>query len=320
MTNIRDIAKMAKVSVTTVSRVLNQHPYVSKEKREAVMNAVKISNYHKNINAVHLSMGKTFLIGVVLPYSDHPYFGVLLKGIANQALENNYKLVLIQTNYQKNMEKEALIMLEQKQIDGLIICSRISEWETIKAYLVHGPIILAENPSEKQISATYIDHYQSFYQAIDYLFVNGHRQIGYCINRKTGVSSEQREKAYQTFLDHNTLPYNNAYIFDGCLNFEDGEKVVQQLNTMENPPSALVVTNDQVAAGIVICCQNEGIKLPEDLAIIGFDNQPIAKYLGITTMEIPLLDMGRHLFLQAIDTNAISQQKVAVQLIKRSTV
>ncbi|WP_112180647.1 LacI family DNA-binding transcriptional regulator [Paraliobacillus zengyii] len=320
MTNIRDIAKMAKVSVTTVSRVLNQHPYVSAQKREAVLDAVKASNYRKNINAVHLSKGKTFLIGVVLPYTDHPYFGMLLKGIANQALEANYKLVLIQTSYQKSKEKEALIMLEQKQIDGLIICSRISEWDTIKRYLVYGPIILAENASEKQISATYIDHYQSFYEAIDYLFVNGHRQIGYCINRKTGVSSEQREKAYQTFLKSNALPYNNTYIFEGCLNFEDGEKVVQQWKQMKDPPSALVVTNDQVAAGIIICCQNEGIIVPKDLAIVGFDNQPIAKYLGITTMEIPLVDMGKQLFLQAIDTASISQHKVSVHLIERSTV
>lgn len=311
---------MANVSVTTVSRVLNHHPYVSEKKRKAVLDAVRTSNYHTNINAVHLSKGKTFLIGVVLPYSDHPYFGMLLKGIANQALEDNYKLVLIQTNYQKSKEKEALVMLEQKQIDGLIICSRISEWQTIEAYLSYGPIVLSEKTNGMQVSSTYIDHYETFYQAMDYLFANGNRRIGYSIYRKSGVSSQLREQAYQTFLKRNGLAYNESYIFDRCLNFEDGEKVVERFIRMQNPPTALVVTSDQVAAGIVICCQNEGIRVPEDLAIISFDNQPIAKHLGITTMEIPLVEMGKNLFLQAISIKPVTQMKVDVHLIERTTV
>ena len=116
MTTIKVIAKMAGVSVTTVSRVLNNHPYVSKDKREAVLEAVRVSNYQQNINAVHLSKGKTQMIGVVLPFSDHPYFALLLKGIAKQALDHNFKLLLFQTDYRESMELEALQMLKQKQM------------------------------------------------------------------------------------------------------------------------------------------------------------------------------------------------------------
>lgn len=145
MTNIKDLAKMAGVSVTTVSRVLNNHPYVSKEKRNAVLAAIKESNYEQNINAVHLSKGKTQMIGVVLPFSDHPYFALLLKGIAKQALENNYKLVLFQTDYMESRELEALQMLKQKQIDSLIICSRTCEWSVIQEYLSYGTIVLCED-------------------------------------------------------------------------------------------------------------------------------------------------------------------------------
>lgn len=99
MTNIRDLAKISGVSVSTVSRVLNNHPYVSKEKKLAVLSAIESTNYHRNINAVHLSRGKTQLMGVVLPVTDSPYFALLLKGIAKKALENDYKLVLFQTDY-----------------------------------------------------------------------------------------------------------------------------------------------------------------------------------------------------------------------------
>jgi DNA-binding LacI/PurR family transcriptional regulator len=124
MANIKDLAKMAGVSKTTVSRVLNNHPYVSEVKKNAVLEAIQSTNYQKNINAVHLSKGNTQLMGVVLPFSDHPYFAQLLKGIAKQAFNHNYKLVLFQTDYIESKEREALQMLKQKQIDSLIICYR----------------------------------------------------------------------------------------------------------------------------------------------------------------------------------------------------
>ena len=106
MANIKDIAKMAGVSVTTVSRVLNNHPYVSADKKEAVRKAIELCKYQPNINPVHLSIGKTYLIGVVIPFSNHPYFGLLLEGIANEALKRNYKLVVFQTNYEELREAE----------------------------------------------------------------------------------------------------------------------------------------------------------------------------------------------------------------------
>lgn len=319
MTNIKDLAKMAGVSVTTVSRVLNHHPYVSEEKRKSVLEAIRVSNYHQNINAVHLSKGKTQMIGVVLPYSDHPYFAMLLKGIAKQALETNYKLVLFQTDYKESMELEALQMLKQKQIDSLIICSRACDWSTIEEYLSYGSIVLCEDVREKQVSSTFVDQYKIFINALEYLYQKGHKNIGYCIGRKSGTNSVHRELAYRDFLKKYNLPYRSEYIFDQCLYFEDGEKVVKQLKEMSQPPSALLVTSDQVAAGMVTCCQKQGISIPGNLAIIGFDNEPIAKMMDITTIEIPLVEMGKNLFLQAINDEG-SNHEVTFQLIERGSV
>lgn len=319
MTNIKDLAKMAGVSVTTVSRVLNNHPYVSEEKRKAVLEAIKASNYFKNLNAVHLSLGKTQLIGVVLPYSDHPYFALLLKGIAKQAFEYNYKLVLIQTNYMKSREMEALQMLKQKQIDSLIICSRTSDLSVIEEHLQFGTIVLCEDSKETKISSTFVDHYKIFFDALEYLCHLGHKKIGYCIGRKSGTNSYNRELAYRDFLEKYRLPYNPDLIFDQCLYFEDGEKVIKQIKKMDIPPSALLVTSDQVAAGIVVCCQKHHISIPDEMAIIGFDNEPIAKMMNITTIEIPLVEMGKNLFLQAV-TSDLSNKEFSAKLIARETV
>ena len=319
MTNIKDLAKMAGVSVTTVSRVLNNHPYVSKEKRNAVLAAIKESNYEQNINAVHLSKGKTQMIGVVLPFSDHPYFALLLKGIAKQALENNYKLVLFQTDYMESRELEALQMLKQKQIDSLIICSRTCEWSVIQEYLSYGTIVLCEDTKGKEVSSTFVNQYKIFKEALAFLHKKGHQKIGYCIGRKTGPSSQLRANAYQEFLLEHQLPYCEEYIIDHCNYFEDAKIVMDHLLQMDNRPTALIVTSDQVAAGIVIYCQKQGIKIPEELAIIGYHNESIARLMEISTMEIPLLEMGKNLFQQAI-SKEISKEEMFFRFIERTTV
>jgi DNA-binding LacI/PurR family transcriptional regulator len=319
MTNIKDLAKMAGVSVTTVSRVLNNHPYVKEEKRQAVLKAIAVSNYQQNINAVHLSKGKTSLVGVMLPILDTPYFASLVTGIASEAVKNHYNLVVIQTNYELSREIAGLNMLKQKQIDGLIICSRACDWADIEAFIPYGPIVLCEDAKGKNVSATFIDHYKSFLKALEYLYGEGHRKIGYCIGRRTGTNSKFREQAYRDFLKKYNLPFNPDYVFGGCLYLEDGDRVVRGIRQMADPPTALLVTSDQVAAGIVTCAQRESISIPNQLALIGFDNQPIARMMNITTMDVPYVELGRKLFLQAID-ETITYQEIDVQLIERKTV
>lgn len=320
MANIKDIAKMAGVSVTTVSRVLNHHPYVREDKRNAVLRAIEQSNYQRNLNAVHLSVGKTLLIGVVVPFSNHPYFGILIEGIANEAVKNNYKLVLFQTNYEELREIEALEMLQHKQIDALIICSRICSWDIIHDYVEYGPIVIYEDARGQKVSSTYIDHYKTFYKALEYLHHKGHQKIGYCISRKSGSSSKQRGKAYRDFLKNWKIPFEPDFVFNKCLNFEDGVRVVERVSEMKEPPTALLVTSDIVAAGMITFCREKEISIPNELAIMGFDNQPIAKIMHITTLEIPLKEIGSKLFHQSINETDISHEEINVKLIERATV
>lgn len=320
MANIHDIAKKAGVSVTTVSRVLNNHPYVSIEKKEAVLRAMEEYNYQRNINAVHLSKGKTFLIGVVIPFTNHPYFGLLVEGISNEAVKNNYKLVLFQTNYEESREVEALEMLQHKQIDALIICSRSCGWDVINEYVEYGPIVFCEDARGRNVSSTFIDHYNCFIKALEYLFHKGHQKIGYCVGRKSGTNSKLRERAYKDFLKTGNLSYDTNYIFYECLKFEDGVKVVEKLTGMDDPPTALLVTSDIVAAGIITYCKEKEISIPDDLSIMGFDNQPVSKIMHITTLEIPLVEIGKKLFLQTIDNRNNTHEEIYVKLIERQTV
>ncbi|WP_152658328.1 substrate-binding domain-containing protein [Oceanobacillus sp. CFH 90083] len=319
MANIIDVAKLAGVSVTTVSRVLNHHPYVKKEKVEAVKKAIEETGYIQNINAVNLKKGKTHLVGVVLPFLDHPYFGQLIQGISHAASVHHHKLVLYQTGYDKKQEMEALEMLKLKQIDRLIICSRSVSLDILVDYSDFGNIVIFENGQNTSLSYTFVDHYVCFRTALNYLYERGHREIGFCINRLDGTNSKQRERAYRDFLKEKRLPYNEAYIFTKCLYLEDGERVLKELSTMQQRPTALLATSDQVAAGIITASSKYHIQIPDDLALIGFDDQPIAHVMDITTVGIPLYSIGQLLFEQAM-TESLSHKEVSAELIERGTV
>ncbi|QIZ66716.1 LacI family DNA-binding transcriptional regulator [Geobacillus subterraneus] len=324
MANIRDLAKEAGVSVATVSRVLNGYPYVSEEKRKAVWEAVEKLNYTKNIQAVHLAKGRTTIVGVMLPYIHHPYFSAIIEGVSKEALRYGYQLLLFQTNYDVERELEALERLRMKQMDGLIVCSHQADWEIFAEYQEEGPIALCERVDGYDFFTVYIDHYQAFAKALRYLLDKGHRRIGYCIGRRTGPNSQARAAAYEEVLRDAGVTPQRQWIFDGCLFLEDGKRVIEQWMAMGERPSALLVTSDQVAAGIVLYAQRVGVRIPDELAIIGFDNDPLAEMLGITTVALPHFTLGERAFRLLhhwLETGNVprKQEELPTRLIVRAT-
>ncbi|MCD5325879.1 MULTISPECIES: LacI family DNA-binding transcriptional regulator [Pontibacillus] len=306
MANIRDVAKQAEVSVTTVSRVLNQHPYVTEEKRVAVERAMEELGYFQNINAIHLSTGETRLIGVVIPYINHSYFSTLLKGIADQALVQGYNLVFYQTNYMKEEEHKAFEALKQKQVDALLILSRASEWEAIESYQSFGSIVVCETASHETIPCVSVDHYEAFRFGMRYMVDQGHQKIGYCIGRRNGTNSKLREKAYCEELERIGQPFREEWIFNGCLTIEDGKRVVSEYAALNEKPSALLITSDQVAAGFMMEAQKQQIQIPNNVAILGFDNHPIAEALDLTTIHLPLHEVGVNLVEKVVKKDKTS--------------
>ncbi|HDR7800914.1 TPA: LacI family DNA-binding transcriptional regulator [Bacillus tropicus] len=325
MANIKDIAKMAGVSVTTVSRVLNDHPYVSEEKRKAVIEIVEKLNYSQNANAVHLSKGKTNIVGVILPYINHPCFDVMVGGMMEVALAHNYRVLLCQTNYNKKEEMKSLHMLKTKQLDGLIICSRANEWETIEPYASYGTIVACEDNDISNISSVYTNHSAAFQLGMDYLIEKGYKKIGYCTGRKLGPSSQKRFDVYKQQLQSIDEEVNEEWIFTECFTLEDGVKVAHKLKEMQHLPEALIVAGDEVAIGVMTEAEKLGIQVPEDLAIIGFDNQPISQVLQLTTIDQNLNEIGRkafEMFYRQTSDERSKQERVEIpyELVERSTV
>lgn len=319
MTNIHDIAKMAGVSATTVSRVLNHHPHVNEETVKAVQRAIDETGYTKNIHAVHLKKGRTNLIGIVVPFMDQIYFSQLVDGIARAVSKTDCHLLIIQTQYIEEKELEALELLKTKQIDCLIFCSRSVQVDVIKSYSQSGKMVVLEDIQVEGISCTYMNHYDSFYAGLAFLYANGHKRIGICLNRENSTSSLQRKKAFADFLNANQLPLLDEDVVTDCLYLEDGINLANQLIQSAARPTAFLVTNDQVAAGLYTTLVRAGWNVPKDLAIIGFDNQSISKALDMTTVQIPFNKIGEQLIKQALEPEA-TRHEIKLELIKRGTV
>ncbi|MBM7587203.1 DNA-binding LacI/PurR family transcriptional regulator [Bacillus pakistanensis] len=325
MANIREIAKLAGVSVTTVSRVLNDHPYVSEEKKSAVYKAMEELNYNRNIKAIQLSKGISNMIGVVLPTIEHPYFSRIVEGIAEEAIKHHLQIVLFQTNYETSKELDALELLRGNLMDGLVFCSRAISFDTLNEYKEHGPIILCEDSDQEEFPTISIPHEQAFKFGLEYLISKGHTRIAYSLGRKEGTNSTKRRKAYENKMREINQPLRDEWFFDQCLSIKDGQQIGRKYMNVKEKPTAILVSNDQVAAGLLLEANELKLKIPEDLAVLSFDNQPISEAMHISTIEIPIIEMGRMAVTSIINsknkTNSTDKKiTLPFRLVERSTV
>lgn len=314
MANIRKIARLSGVSVSTVSRVLNNHPYVSSEKREAVLKTVGELDYSPNINAVHLSRGKTDMVGVVLPTINHPYFSELLEGIAEEAMKHNIQLILFQTGYQEEKEFEALEQLRGHLIDGVIFTSRAIPFDSLLKYKGAGPIVLCEDSDQVAFPSISIEHVAAFNLGLEYLISKGHTRIAICLGRLEGTNSQKRQKAYAEKMNMIGQKVHEDWIFGKCLMIQDGKRVVDRFFKMKEKPTAFLVGNDQVAAGIITETVKQGLSVPENVAVLSFDNHPISEIMGITTIDIPTKQLGTNVFNAFIERSSDSKYAKKITL------
>ncbi|WP_149428013.1 MULTISPECIES: LacI family DNA-binding transcriptional regulator [Exiguobacterium] len=313
MTNIRDLAREANVSVTTVSRVLNDHPYVANEKRQAVREAIEKLGYIRNQTAVHLSTGMTKTVGVMLPFVDHPYHAAILQGIAQAAFDASYRFLTWQTNYVETHEQLALDALAQQEIDALIVVSHSLPLSAILSYERYGPIVFCEH--HEDVAAVYIDHYTAFQQGLSHLRQQGHTSIGICLGRPDSTNSLARKHAYQEVV-------RDEFVYEQTLTIEDGATVARRWMQQKQRPTAILTASDHVAAGLILELRKQGYQVPGDLSVIGFDGSELAEVLAMTTIAIPYATIGRHAFQLTVreDLGARPQIEVPSAFIAGTTV
>ncbi|WP_449536345.1 LacI family DNA-binding transcriptional regulator [Ferdinandcohnia sp. Marseille-Q9671] len=315
MTNINDIARLAGVSVSTVSRVLNNYKYVASDKRESVLKVIEEMNYTPNKNAIDLIRGETRTIGVILPYNNNPAFDQILNGILNKALENDFLITVLPSNYSKEKEVEYLQKLKSKLYDGIIITSRANDWETIIPYSDYGSIVSCEYTQHKEIGCSFMDRYSSYLDAFQLLKNKGHYAVAFTTARLESNSTRQMIDAYNEIFGE----LKSEYHISSCHSLEDGYEAAGQLLHLLERPTAIYANGDEVAGGMYLYAKSQQLKIPTDLAIIGQENQPIGIAMGISTVDHQLTRIGEQACSLVIKKSR-EKVKIPYRIVERDSV
>ncbi|OIJ14891.1 LacI family transcriptional regulator [Anaerobacillus arseniciselenatis] len=297
MATISDVAKLSGLSKTTVSRVINNHPYVSDKKRERVLKAMKELGYIPNPSARRLRGQLTTTIGVIVPRIVNPFFAHLVNSIEQAAYKKGYQMLIGQSYEDKEKELAFLNLLKTKQVDGIIMTSTENDWDIIESYNEYGPIILCNDYINQEVAPMIrLDQTKGAYLGANHLIERGHQKIAYCTG---GLFDEQgkgkdRNQGFQKALSEAGIKINPKWIFIDQHTIEDGKHVLRQILEMEDRPTAIFTGSDEVAGGIIIEAKEHGLLIPNGLAVIGFDDQPIAEILDpkLTTIRQPVDLMG----------------------------
>ncbi|AFQ59945.1 Transcriptional repressor of carbon supply (LacIfamily) [Bacillus subtilis QB928] len=286
MANIKEIARLANVSVSTVSRVLNHHPYVSEEKRKLVHQVMKELDYTPNRTAIDLIRGKTHTVGVILPYSDHPCFDKIVNGITKAAFQHEYATTLLPTNYNPDIEIKYLELLRTKKIDGLIITSRANHWDSILAYQEYGPVIACEDTGDIDVPCAFNDRKTAYAESFRYLKSRGHENIAFTCVREADRSPSTADKAaaYKAVCGR----LEDRHMLSGCNDMNDGELAAEHFYMSGRVPTAIYANSDEVAAGIHLFAKKNNW----DVEIIGEGNTSISRVLGFPSLDLNLEQLG----------------------------
>lgn len=322
---IQDVAKAAGVSISTVSRVLNEKVDVASDTQERVLAVIDELGYTSNLAARSMRSRKKNLIGLVVPDIGYPYSIEIMKGINRAIAESSYDLLVYTTGgIQKvgtvTREQYYVSLLNNSLTDGVIlVASSAAEFITDAPIIAVDPHVI--NPNYPSVQGT---NYHGAKEAMEYLLHLGHRRIGFINGRPETASASRRFMGYQDALREAGIELDETLVVSGDFTTQTGHESALQLLSLENPPTAIFAANDQSAIGVFQAADELGIRIPVDLSVVGFDNISEAKYLGLTTVDQFLAEMGYvaiQMLIRLIGNDHLGEQihKMQTKLVIRSS-
>jgi LacI family transcriptional regulator len=298
---IQDIAQLAGVGPGTVSRVLNDHPNVSDKTRSKVMAVIEKLDYRPSFSARHMRTQRSHLIGFISDeVATTPYAGSIILGAQETAWQEERVLLLVNVGYNVTMLDEAIEIFLEREVEGIIYAAMYHQAVELPEKMMHVPAVLANCfATNLALPAVIPDEFGGGYTATEALLAKGHRRIGFInINtRDPGIpASVGRQAGYVAALAAAGIRADEALVRYGFGEAEDGYRYTHELMMLAEPPTALFCGNDRTAMGAYNALAELNLRIPDDVAVIGFDNQQIiAKALrpALTTMELPHHEMGR---------------------------
>ncbi|HEY9090026.1 MAG TPA: LacI family DNA-binding transcriptional regulator [Anaerolineaceae bacterium] len=321
---IHDVAKAAGVSVSTISRVLNNRVDVAEDTQQHILEVIQQMGYSSNLAARSMRSAHTNLIGMIVPDVEYPYSLEMLKGVNHAITDQKYDLLIYTTgSYQKQdtalHEQHYVRLLNGTVTDGVIVVT-----PSAALFSTHAPIVSIDpHTLIENYPTIYADHYQGAAEAVRYLVNLNHRRIAY-ISGRTGLQNGNRYKAYRDVLEEAGIPFDPQLVEEGDFSTQCGAQCARRLLTLPKPPSAIFAANDQSALGVWEAARELGVRIPEDLSLVGFDDIPEAQFSGLTTVHHPLIEMGAmavELLIKLIEGEKPENyiQKIPTKLVVRNS-
>ncbi|WP_163192902.1 LacI family DNA-binding transcriptional regulator [Clostridium thermarum] len=307
---INEVAKEAGVSITTVSRVLNNNYPVKKETREKIERAIEKLNYKPNAAARSLITKKTSMIGVIVPGITNLFFPTIVESIEEHIKEMGYSIALSNTEGDAVHEREVAERIASRQVDGIIVID--PRFENLKNGFYdeinkNVPVIIINGaPTASKCNLVIYDEEVGTREAFEYLIGLGHKKIAFVRGRKS-FSYDIKEKIYNEILQEKHFQYNKVIDVGKGNSIEvvdNTQNKIEEVFTKEERPTAVFACNDLMAVGVLNACSKLSIKVPEELSVIGCDNTLIANISSpkLTSVDLDMKEIGRRAAQELIST------------------
>lgn len=293
---IKDIAREANISYSTVSRALAGNPQVNEESRNKILKLANDMGYTPNALAKGLVTKSTYTIGLIITDITNPFFPEVAQGVEDCANRNGYQVFLCNSNWSVQREKEYLYKLYSSRVDGIVISPASDDLSHIVDSQFQVPIVFAaQKPQSNGCNYVTVDHFKSATIAVEYLVKLGHKKIAYIGGLLSTNSGIDRFNGYKSILKKYNIPMIANYIIHGGYTQASGYQFAKELLLLNQElPTAIVAGNDITALGIIQAIEEYGLKVPSDISVIGFDDISFASLdkIQLTTVYLPKYAIG----------------------------
>ena len=296
---ILDIARMLGISKSTVSRALTNHPRVKPETRKAVLELAEELDYQPNMMAINLVSNKSFTMGIIVPEFVTSFFPQVVIGAQQEAAKAGYTVLISPSNEDYNTEVSNTKVMLANRVDGMMISlsKETKNFDHLKIFQRKGiPLVFYNRVcSEMMVPKVVIDDYEAAYRAVEHLIKSGRKRIAHLAGPEGLPISQKRLNGYKDALKKYNIPINEELIISYDLTLTKVAIYIRHFMNMQEPPDALFAINDPTAIEAIKVITSMGLRIPQDIAIVGFGNNYGSDFIspGLTTVNVPVQEIGR---------------------------
>ncbi len=325
---IHDIAKKLDITASTVSRALNNHPRISDKTKKAVLKVAQKLNYQPNHIAAALRNGRSNILGIIVPNVDRSFFSSVVYGIEEIANKAGYNVMICQSHDNYKKEVATVEALLNAQVDGVIVSfaketKDFSHFEKVKQNGI--PLILFDRAKDDlNVSHVLIDDFLGAYQAVEHLIYQGCKRIVHLTGLEDISIYRERLRGYKEALIANKIPFDKSLVFESNMQLEDGKIITQKLITSKKHFDGLFSASAMGAMGALQVCKQNGISVPDQVAIVGFSNEVFSSFSdpSLTSVEQHSMQMGNaaaEIFLDELQAKIDKQKFTPKKIVLAAT-